>query len=122
MHILTSTFGLLNWSLQELSEMDVRTRKLLRVTGNFNINGDVDRLYFPRKEGGRGLKSVLTSYETRIVTLKQHLLQRKKFNSFLAQVCEHEDENIIRIANELEERHEMKADIDLSPRNVGKSY
>ena len=34
------------------------TRKILNMTGNFQQNSDIDRLYFPIKMGGRGLKSI----------------------------------------------------------------
>ncbi|GAB1605922.1 hypothetical protein Ahia01_000874600 [Argonauta hians] len=82
--VLTPTFGLLNWSIQELDEIDIKTRKVLSITGNFNVNGDVDRLYTSRKEGGRGLRSVKMTYETRIVALRQHLQKTKDSCEFMA--------------------------------------
>ena len=33
------------------------------MTGNIHPNGDVDRLYLPRSEGGSGLKSIVCMYE-----------------------------------------------------------
>ena len=42
------------------------------MTGNFHPNGDIDRPYMPRSEGGRGLKSIVRMYESRIVSVVQH--------------------------------------------------
>ena len=50
--------GILEWTKAELSEMDVRTRKVLTMNGGFHRQGSVLRLYMKRKEGGRGLISV----------------------------------------------------------------
>ena len=38
--------------------MDRKTRKLLTINRGLHPKSDVDRLYLPRKKGGRGLKSV----------------------------------------------------------------
>jgi hypothetical protein len=50
--------GILEWTKEELREMDVRTRKVLTMNGGFHRQGSVLRLYMKRKEGGRGLISV----------------------------------------------------------------
>ena len=51
--VLAPTFGILDWARSELSEIDVRTRKLMSMTGSFHVNSDVDRLYLSRRNGGR---------------------------------------------------------------------
>ena len=56
--IIRYTAGVVEWNVDELKELDRRTRKLLTVYGAFARKGDVDRLYLPRKEGGRGLIGV----------------------------------------------------------------
>ena len=38
--------------------IDRKTRKLFTIYGALHPKSDVDRLYIPRKEGGRGLKSI----------------------------------------------------------------
>ena len=60
------------------------------MTGNFHPNGDVDRLYIPRSEGGRGLMSVVRMYESRIVSVAQHLEFNKSHNTGLQFVAEQE--------------------------------
>ena len=39
----------------ELQDIDRKTRKLFTIYGALHPKSDVDRLYIPRKEGGRGL-------------------------------------------------------------------
>ena len=43
----------LNWTKAELEEMDRRTRKLLTMHNGLHPKSNVDRLYVPRREGGR---------------------------------------------------------------------
>ena len=51
----------LKWTRDELRQMDQRTRKLMTMHKELHPRDDVDRLYVPRKEEGRGLASVETS-------------------------------------------------------------
>ena len=57
--VVRYSVGVLNWTKKELKGMDVRTRKLLIMFGVFHMKSNVDRLYMKRKEGGRGLISVM---------------------------------------------------------------
>ena len=40
--ILTPTFGILEWTKQELEDLDIKTRKILRACASFHINSDID--------------------------------------------------------------------------------
>ena len=46
-----------SWRKNELKAIDRKTRKLFTIYGALHPTSDVDRLYIPRKEGGRGLIS-----------------------------------------------------------------
>ena len=48
----------LKWTSDELRQMNQRTRKLMTMHKALHPRDDVDRLYVPRKEGGRGLTSI----------------------------------------------------------------
>ena len=50
--VLTPTFGILNWNICETENLDITTRKILNMTGNFNRNSDIDRSYLPHRKGG----------------------------------------------------------------------
>ena len=94
--VITPTFGILTWSKEELQQIDVKTRKLLTLSGSFHLNSDVDRLYCQRNEGGRGLNSVDDTYICRITSLNLHLDQMENKNPYLAKVKKHEARNIVR--------------------------
>ena len=56
----------LKWTREELKQMDQRTRKLMTMHKALHPRDDVDRLYVPRKEGGRGLANIEHSVDTSI--------------------------------------------------------
>ena len=49
---------ILDWNKTELKEIDVKTRKLLTMYKAHHPKASVARLYLPREDGGRGLKSI----------------------------------------------------------------
>ena len=55
--------GVVQWTQSELYNMDVMTRKKVTMHGGFSRKDDIDRLYVPRKLGGRGLISVCYAIE-----------------------------------------------------------
>ena len=60
--------GILNWRVNEVDKMDRKTRKILTINKEFHPKSDIDRLYVPRKKGGRGMiscKNRLFSYSTK---------------------------------------------------------
>ena len=50
--VLILTFGLLDWTIDEIDNIDKKTRKILTMTGNFHKNSDIDKFYMPRKLEG----------------------------------------------------------------------
>ena len=53
--VLILAFGLLNWTINEMEQIDIKTRKILCMMGNFHQNSDIDHLYLKRKNVGKGL-------------------------------------------------------------------
>ena len=49
--VLTPTFGILDETLQDVKDIDIRTRKILNMTSNFNRSSDINCLYIPRSMG-----------------------------------------------------------------------
>ena len=47
--------GIVDWTMEEVANMDRRTRKILAMIGCLPTRSNVARLYLPKKEGGRGL-------------------------------------------------------------------
>ena len=56
--LLIPTFGLLNQTINEIEQIDMKTRKVLCITGNFHQNSGIDRLCLQRKNDGRDLKCI----------------------------------------------------------------
>ena len=93
--VLMSTVGITDWTIEEIKEIDVRTRKQLTTTGNFHPNGDVDKLYLPRSQGGQGLKMVARMFESRVVAVAQYLMINSNRSNITKFVYEQEQQNII---------------------------
>jgi len=55
------TAGIINWRKDELEAMDRKTRKMMTIYNSLHPRADMDRLYIPRKYGGRGLISIQES-------------------------------------------------------------
>jgi len=53
--VLRYSFEIINWHQEELQKLNRKTRTLLTIHGQHHRKADVDRLYVPRKQGGRGL-------------------------------------------------------------------
>ena len=56
--LLRYSAAFISWRKSELQAIDRKTRKLFTIYGALHPKSDVDRLYIPRKEGGRGLISI----------------------------------------------------------------
>ena len=74
--VITPTFGIIHWTKEELHNVDIKTRKLLTLTGSFHINSNIDRLYSYRNKGGRGLNSLVDIYISRLVSINSHLMEK----------------------------------------------
>ena len=61
------------WRKSELQATDRKTRKLFTIYGALQPKSDVDRLYIPRKEGGRGLISTEDCVELAIRGLEVYV-------------------------------------------------
>ena len=97
---ITPTIGILNWTKKEIGVIDLTTRQILSYTGNLHHKADVNRLYVPRKQGGRGLASIENIYNARNIILADHLPENKETNRFIAKVNEHEEDKILRLGKE----------------------
>ena len=67
------TAAFVSWRKSELQAIDRKTRKLFTIYAALHPKSDVDRLYIPRKEGGRGLISIEDCVELAIRGLKVYV-------------------------------------------------
>ena len=99
--VLTPTFGILEWTKDEVHQLDIKTRKILTNTGNFHRNSSVDKLYTPRDKGGRGLSSVFDVFLARIISLARHIDVLAPKNPYIREVRRHEQLGLMRNSVEL---------------------
>ena len=71
--VVQYSYNIINWNLADLQKMDRKTRKLLTSNRSLHPKADVDRLYLPRKDGGRGLVQLEMSYKTTTIGMKHYL-------------------------------------------------
>ena len=71
--LLRYSAAFVSWRKSELQAIDRKTRKLFTIYGTLHPKSDVDRLYIPRKEGGRGLISIEDCVELAIRGLEVYV-------------------------------------------------
>ena len=87
--VVTYSFNVINWTLQELAKLDTKVRRFLTVYKVHHPKSDVDRLYLPRTEGGRGLIQLELSYKSTTIGLDKYLQETQ--DTLLHFVKDHDD-------------------------------
>ena len=59
----------------DLQQLDRQTRKILPMHGVHHPSADVDQLYTPCSDGGRGLQQIESTYQSCVVRLKCYLAE-----------------------------------------------
>ena len=103
--------------------MDIKTRKILTSNGSFhkNSNVDVDRLYAPRDEGGRGISSILDIYVARLISVCEHIRERCDEHKYLKEVRTHESEKLFWATEQLRKAHKTSGENLENPRKMSKN-
>ena len=70
------------------------------MAGSFHQNSNIDCLYLKRKNGGRGLKCIKTTFKARIVAAKRYLLSQRN-HKYLACVISLEESKLMIVGREL---------------------
>ena len=71
--LLRYSAAFVGWRKSEPEAIDRKTRKLFTIYGALHPKSDVDRLYIPRKEGGRALISIEDCVELAIRGLELYV-------------------------------------------------
>ena len=69
----TYSFNIRNWKMSEIKRLDTKTRKLLTIHRMHHPKADVNRMYLPRRIGGRGLTKLETAYKSTTTGLETYL-------------------------------------------------
>lgn len=90
--VISYGFGIINWKASEIQKLDRKTRKMLTLNKLHHPKADVERLYLPRCEGGRGMCNIEDTYKQTVVGLAKYL-EIKVNDRLLAQVRRRDIEN-----------------------------
>ena len=71
--VLRNSLGIINWHQEELHKLDTKIRKLLTIHKQHHPKADVDCLYVPRKQGGRGLMQLEAAHAVEIRKLVEYV-------------------------------------------------
>ncbi|XP_036318615.1 uncharacterized protein LOC118742499 [Rhagoletis pomonella] len=83
--VLTYTFGVVKWSETELENVKRATRTLLTKYGTHHPKSAVERLYLPRRQGGRGMVDIKQLHNKCKQSLRLYFHNQE--NSLLQTVC-----------------------------------
>ena len=67
------SFNIVNWNLSELRKLDAKIRKRFTCHRMHHPKSDVDCLYVPRNQGGRGMIQFEMSCKTTTIGLAEYL-------------------------------------------------
>ena len=67
--VVTYSFNIINWNLEEIRRIDRKIRKLLTLNRMHHLKVDVNRMYVARKEGGRGMINLQKCFKTTAIGL-----------------------------------------------------
>ena len=99
--IITLTFGIINWTVEELKEINNRTCKILSMNNSFHPDLNIDSIfYIPWYQGRTGLKSVKSLFECEIVLLYNQLEIHKNRNEYVSYVYQLEERQSIKVGQE----------------------
>ena len=111
---------IVNWTKSELAELDRKTRKLLTIYGSLhprsNSNFYVNRLYLPRREGGRGLISVEDAINTEERNINVYISQSQEY--LLKTAWKRKNINVLETPKEYKERMKRKRTKDRSGKQL----
>jgi hypothetical protein len=71
--VLRYSFGTVNWHQAELPKLDRKMKKLLTIHGQHHPRADVDSLYVPRKQKGRGMMQLEAAHTVEVTKLVEYV-------------------------------------------------
>ena len=87
--VLRYSFGKIKWRIEELKQIDWKTRKMLTMYKMHHTKADIDRLYVKRNEGCRGPVQVEAAYKAEIINIAEYLNTNYKEDQFVNTVKNH---------------------------------
>ena len=108
--------------MQDIKDLDIKTRKQLTMSGNFHPNSDISLPYIQRNLGGRGLRQIQRVFESRIISIRQYLLRNRNRNTNIAYIRDEEKDDLLRLRESLLQTYEIDTILNQNPKTVSKLY
>ena len=113
--VVTYSFNIINWNLEDIRRIDRKLRKQLTIGRAHHPKADVDRLYLPRKEGGRGLINLELTYKTTTIGMEHYL--KTTNDRYLKLVYQHEKSKKLHSVAKESQRYQQNMDLDDTDHN-----
>jgi hypothetical protein len=81
--VLRYSFGIINWRIEEIKQIDRKTSRMLTFYKMHHPKADIYRLYVKRKERERGLVQVEAAYKAEIINIAEYLNTNYKEDQFV---------------------------------------
>ena len=104
--LLRYSAAFLDWTKAEVEQLDRRTRKLMTMHNALHPKSNVDRLYLPRKDGGRGLLGVEDTVHIATASLQRYV--RKSTEKLLSSLATIEGDEVIEPDSDLKQQKRME--------------
>ncbi|XP_063591903.1 uncharacterized protein LOC134768991 [Penaeus indicus] len=108
--VVQYSFNILNWKMDEIRRMDTKTRQLLTSNRMHHLKADVDRLYLPRRSGGRGMINLETAYKTSTIGMATYLSVSKDW--MIKLVHQHEQSKKLFSINKEASKYEREFELE----------
>ena len=116
--VVTYSFTITNWTLTKIKKVVTKIRKLLTIQGMHHPKSDVNRLYLPCKEGGRGIVQLELSLKTSIIAIDTYL---NNTNGWVLKLAKKHEQNK-RIYSITSDAKKYLNEINLSTDNISENY
>ena len=74
--IILYSYGVIDWKLDEIQDLDRMTRKQLCMNQMLAMMADVDRIYFPCQDVGRSLMNLENKYKVTMIGLQTYMTNK----------------------------------------------
>ena len=112
--VVSYHFNVVNWNLEEIKRLDRKIRKLMTLNRMHHPKANVNRMYIPRKEGGRGMINLEMTYKTTTIDLNSCLESSE--DRMLPAVLQHEKKK--KLHSVVKERREFKLQLNMAQEEI----
>lgn len=72
--LVSHTFGSIRWTVEEITDLDRKTRKELTKARSLHPNASTQRVYLPRQLGGRGIIAAEDAHSKAVITTAHRII------------------------------------------------